>query len=146
MNLIEAMRAVLGTSFSLYLMTHGAHWNVEGRDFYQLHKMLEDQYTEMWEANDKIAESIRTLDAYAPASMARFLELSRVEELGMSPIDADAMLVHLMASHEIIVDLMTEALHIADEMNEQGIVNLLGDRIEAHQKHRWMLRSTAKNI
>ena len=143
-QLIQAMRETLGTAFSLYVATHGAHWNVEGPDFYQLHKLLDDQYREIWESLDGIAEQLRTLDAYAPQSMDRFIDLSRIEGLAPAPFIARDVLVALMKGHETMIELLNETLHLAEDADNQGLVNFLGGRIEAHQKHRWMLRASAK--
>ena len=143
-KLIHAMRQVLATSFVLYMTTHGAHWNVEGPDFYQLHKMLDDQYNEIWAALDDIAEHLRALDAYTPQSLTRIVELSVVEESLPAPTSVHDYLTQLIMAHEALCDLMLEALTLAEECGQQGIVNFLGGRIEMHQKHRWMLRATAK--
>ena len=77
-TLVQTMRQALGSAFSLYLMTHGYHWNVEGSDFYQVHKLFQDQYEEQWAAIDDIAERIRALDEYAPQSLQTLLAVSRI--------------------------------------------------------------------
>ena len=145
-ELIKSMRETLGTAFALYVMTHGYHWNIEGPDFYQLHKLLDDQYNEVWESLDSIAEHLRTLDAYAPQSMQRFIELSQIPESDPSPIAPREMLINLIKANEIMVAVLKDTLHKAEEVDEQGLINFLGGRIESHQKHRWMLRASAKRI
>ena len=143
-NLVQTMRQALGSAFSLYLMTHGFHWNVEGSDFYQVHKMFQDQYEEQWEAIDDIAERIRALDEYAPQSLQSFLALSQIEtpEYTHRLMPRD-MAVALMKAQEEMIVIWTEALRLATSEEEHGLANFIGARIEAHQKHRWMLRSTA---
>ncbi len=143
-NLVEGMRITLGTAFSLYTSTHCAHWNVEGSDFFELHKMLELQYEDIWDSLDAIAEHLRTLDAYTPMSMSRLIELSRADELPPAPIGARELLIHLMRGNEAMIAILNETLHIATDADEQGLINFLAGRIEAHQKHRWMLRASAK--
>ena len=54
----------------LYLKTHNFHWNVTGPMFNTLHVMFMDQYTELWNALDLIAERIRALGVPAPAPSA----------------------------------------------------------------------------
>lgn len=145
-SLIERMREVLGTAYVLYTATHGFHWNVEGSDFYQLHKLLQDQYEDIWASLDGHAEQIRALDAYTPQSVVRMLELSRVGEPPPAPMSGRDMMLFLVDANEVLIDLMNEALALAAEENQQGLANFLGGRIEAHQKHRWMLRATAKTV
>jgi starvation-inducible DNA-binding protein len=144
MELIELMKATLGTAFSLYVATHGAHWNVEGPDFYQLHKMLEEQYRDIWESLDDIAEHLRALDAYAPQSMEHFIQLSRIPGAPAYQPGTREMLAKFVQAHEVLIALMKETLHAAEQNDQQGIVNYLGARIEMHQKHRWMLRASAQ--
>jgi starvation-inducible DNA-binding protein len=145
-NLVEGMRVTLGTAFALYVTTHGFHWNVEGPDFFQIHKMLDDQYNEIWSSLDDIAEHLRALDAYTPQGMDRFMELSRIPPAPGAPIAARDMLIHLVKANEIMIAVLNETLHMAEDADEQGLVNFLGGRIEMHQKHRWMLRVSAKPI
>jgi starvation-inducible DNA-binding protein len=144
-NLVEGMRVTLGSAFALYVMTHGYHWNVTGPDFFQIHKMLDDQYNDIWASLDDIAEHLRALDAFAPQSMERFLELSVIPSSGPAPINSKDMLLILVKANEALIDVMTHTLHQAEEADEQGIVNFLGGRIETHQKHRWMLRASTRS-
>jgi starvation-inducible DNA-binding protein len=143
-NLLDGLRETLGTAYVLYTTTHCAHWNVEGPDFYELHKMLDKQYNEIWESLDDIAEHIRALDAYTAMSASRFIELSRIPDAEPAPFIARDMLIYLVQANEVMIQVLTETLHAAEDADEQGIVNFLGGRIEAHQKHRWMLRASAK--
>jgi starvation-inducible DNA-binding protein len=145
-NLIEGMRQTLGTAFALYVTTHCCHWNVEGPTFYEIHKMLEDQYNDIWESLDDIAEHLRQLDAYTPMSMNRFIELSRIPGAEPAPIGVREMMLQLMTANEIMIDMLNETLHMAEDCDQQGIVNFLAGRIEKHQKHRWMLRASAKPV
>jgi starvation-inducible DNA-binding protein len=63
---VAALTQVLADTFTLYLKTHGFHWNVTGRMFHSLHLMFEDQYQELWLAADALAEPIRALGYPAP--------------------------------------------------------------------------------
>lgn len=143
-KLVQSMREILGTAFALYVKTHSFHWNVEGPSFPQLHALFNEQYNEIWESLDDIAEHLRTLDAYTPMSMERFLELSSIESAAPAPVPAAEMVVELMKDNETMISVLNEGITAATEVNEQGIINFLAGRIEAHAKHRWMLRATAK--
>ena len=139
------MKIVLGTSFALYLKSHACHWNVEGPSFVSYHRLFGDIYDDIWHAVDDIAEQIRQLDAYAPASLERLVELSRVKG-NNEVLPASDMLVMLLKDTEIMIAVLTETLHLAAAEDRQGLVNFLAARVEAHAKHRWMLRATAKRL
>lgn len=144
-ELIQHMRETLGTAFALYVATHGFHWNVEGPDFYELHKLLDDQYNDIWQSLDGIAENMRALDAYAPQSMDRFMELSKIPNAAPAPMGAREMLQNLVKANEIMIEVLTDTLHAAEAVDEQGVMNFLAGRIEMHKKHRWMLRASSKS-
>ena len=143
-KLVLSMCEVLGTAMVLYMTTHGFHWNVEGPNFFELHKLLDDQYNDIWASLDDHAEHIRALDAYAPQTMTQLLKFSRLQEAPNGVVPARDMLLFLIEGHETLIDLMNEVFAMANEENQQGLTNFLGARIEAHQKMRWMLRASAK--
>jgi len=58
---VEKTSVILAGTYALYLKTQYYHWNVVGAEFYNLHKMFEEQYEELRDAVDDIAERIRTL-------------------------------------------------------------------------------------
>lgn len=144
-KLTLAMKIVLGTAFTLYLKTHAAHWNVEGPNFPQLHLLFESIYNDVWESVDAIAEQIRQLDAYAPGSLERFAELSRIKSNNEVMPAAD-MVIMLMKDQEIMMTTLTEAFHAAEAEDRQGLANFCAERLEMHSKWRWQLRATAKRL
>jgi starvation-inducible DNA-binding protein len=142
-ELVEALKKAQATSFSFYLKAHNYHWNVEGHGFSQYHKFLGTLYTEVFDAVDDIAEHIRTLDAYVPGSLTRFQQLTSIED-ELSVPSSRMMMAKLFADNQrVITDLMA-AHRIADAVGKRGIVNFLEDRIDAHEKHAWKLRSFTK--
>ena len=77
-TLIGLMGKVLADAYAFQLKANLYHWNVEGPNFPQYHDFLGKLYEEVFGATDEIAEQIRTLDAYAPGSFTRFLELTDI--------------------------------------------------------------------
>jgi starvation-inducible DNA-binding protein len=142
-QLIEQLKVILGTNFGLYLKAHNYHWNVEGNDFPQFHGFLDTFYTEVFAQNDPIAEHIRYLNAYAPGSFSRFLELSVVEESTTVP-DALTMMTTLKMDNDRYIMQLRAGIVLADEAGEPAVGNFLQDLLGAHQKKAWMLRSITK--
>jgi starvation-inducible DNA-binding protein len=142
-QLIEQLKVILGTNFGLYLKAHNYHWNVEGNDFPQYHGFLDTFYTEVFAQNDPIAEHIRYLNAYAPGSFSRFLELSVVEEATTVP-DALTMMTTLKMDNDRYIMQLRAGIVLADEAGEPAVGNFLQDLLGAHQKKSWMLRSITK--
>jgi starvation-inducible DNA-binding protein len=136
----EGLSRLLADSYILYLKTHNFHWNVEGPMFNTLHMMFMDQYTELWNALDLIAERIRALGKYAPGSYKRFVELSSISE-SEETIPAREMLIQLLRGHEAVAKTSRSIFPAAEAGNDEGTLDLLTQRIQIHEKTAWMLRS-----
>ncbi len=130
----------LADSFSLYLKTHGFHWNVTGPMFNTLHVMFMDQYTELWTALDEIAERIRALGHPAPASFSQFAELSVINEETGTPKATD-MIKQLIAGQEAVARTARELFPLVEKAGDQPTADLLTQRMQIHEKNAWMLRS-----
>jgi starvation-inducible DNA-binding protein len=128
----------------LYLKTRNFHWNVEGASFQELHKFFESQYEALDESMDEIAERMRALDVYAPASMAEYLKLSRLKEaVGKSRKSKD-MLQELLDDHETIARNLRADIGKFDKLNDPGTEDFLTGLLEEHEKMAWMLRAYLK--
>lgn len=132
---------VLADSYAVYQKTHGYHWNVRGPDFFSIHNLLEQQYRDIWEALDLIAERIRALGELAPQGGSAFANLTSIKD-GDPEQDATAMLTELMRDHETLIATARAALKIADDDGDDVSVDLLTQRLATHEKFTWMLRST----
>jgi len=140
----DALRKNLADTFALYLKTHFYHWNVEGADFYEYHKFFNKLYDELWLAVDSIAEHIRTLNEYAPGSLSRFKELTTIQDELAIPSGL-GMVEKLLSDNSIVIDNLNITQKMATQAGQDGIANFLQERIDIHNKHGWMLRSTLKN-
>jgi len=142
--LVENLKVVLASSFTLYLKAHNFHWNIEGPDFPQYHLFLDDFNTEIFEnAVDRSAEFVRALDHYAPGSLTRFAELSIIKDQTLIP-RAELMMQELYEDNATVLAYLKETFHVAEQEDEQGVANFIAERIDAHGKHQWMLRSVLK--
>ncbi len=140
-EIADGLSRLLADSYFLYLKTQGYHWNVSGPMFPYLHQMFEDQYTELRDAVDEIAERIRTLGYPAPASLSQFNNLGSVKE-DQGTTDANEMVRQLAEDHETVVVTAREVLEMADAGEDVGTEDLATARIQSHEKTTWMLRAT----
>jgi len=142
-DLIEEMKVSLASTFAFYLKAHNFHWNVEGAGFPQYHSFFEGIYTDAWGAVDGIAEHLRTLGSYAPGSFIRYTDLSIVkDELNIPP--AMSMMTKLTADNTALIEQLTKTQTLAESNKKMGLANYLQDRIDAHEKNGWMLKSITK--
>jgi len=145
-DVIGLLKQLLSNTYLLYIQTQGAHWNIVGNDFPQLHTLFQTQYGELVLAVDLIAEHIRTYQAAAPGSATEFLRDAAFQDLDYTHaarLDAQALITQLVAGHRACAGIATQLGNItAQELHTQ---NLAADRIAAHNKAIWMLESTLGN-
>jgi len=143
--LADNLKTLLATEYAFVVKAQFFHWNVEGPDFAQLHEFFGDLYNEVYDNSiDKTAEYIRTLDDYTPGSFERFLELSAISGQTKVP-RARLMIEELLANNGQMIELLNECFAAAEAENQQGIANFIAERIDAHGKHGWQLRSFLKD-
>jgi starvation-inducible DNA-binding protein len=142
-KIAQALSRVLADTFSLYLKTHSFHWNVEGPMFNTLHLMFMEQYTELWNALDAIAERIRALGYPAPGAHKAFARLASIEDTDGVP-EAMEMVRLLVKGHEAVARTVREAFAVAEKGGDEASVDLLTQRLQVHEKTAWMLRSLLK--
>jgi starvation-inducible DNA-binding protein len=141
--LADNLKVLLASSHSLYLKAANFHWNVEGPSFPQYHEFLGDFYAEIYGTQDTIAEYIRALDVYAPGSLTRFGELTIIEDV-VGQMTALEQFTMLLADSMKLLDYLNITFTAATGEYQQGIANFIAERIDAMQKHNWMIRSILK--
>lgn len=139
-NPIEFLKQILADTYVLYIKTQNFHWNLIDNRFGSLHKLFEKQYEELAEAVDLLAERIRVYSIPAPGSMKQFLKLATLQE-SEEIQDGDLMLVTLYQDHKTLSDLLIKGIRIADDHNDPGLADVFTERLRAHDKTAWMLRS-----
>ncbi len=143
-RIIDGLNLVLADSYALMALTHLAHWNVEGPDFFQLHKAFQSQYEELFEAVDELAERVRALDAYAIGGLGTMAKVAQMEEF-KAPTPQKDYVAALIVAHEKVIDDATRTRDISGEAGDLESQDLLIGRIASHQKTLWMLKSYLKN-
>jgi len=143
MNLAELLKTLLASSYAYTIKAQYFHWNVEGPDFYQLHKFLQKIYEASYETIDVIAEEIRTLNEYTPGSFERFQELSQI--IGQTKVPrGQLMLEELLADSNVLIGLITQTFDAANAENKQDIANYMAELLANYNKFKWQLQSFLK--
>ena len=136
---------LLADEFVLYTKTRNAHWNVEGPDFHAKHLFFEAQYEALDDTMDSVAERIRQLGHYAPATLQNFLQLTHLTEKLGQPNDSIGFIKELLTDHENIIIFIRENVNkIANEYGDAGTSDFITGLMEEHEKMAWMLRAHIK--
>ena len=143
--LSDSLKILLATEYAFVIKAQFFHWNVEGPDFAQLHEFFGEIYNEVYDNSiDRTAEYIRVLDDYTPGSFERFSELSQIRGQIKVP-RARLMIEELLADNQSMIALLNQTFQLAAQENEEGIANFIAERLDAHGKHGWMMRSFLKD-
>lgn len=141
-SVAEVLSSCLADTYRLFIFTQGLHWNVQGPLFYSIHKLTESQYRDLFEAIDEIAERVRMLGLPAPQSVADLTQSSDLEEPD-SNADLLSQIESLIAANETVAMRLRAAAKRAEEAGDVKSVDLLTNRVGAHEENVWMLRATA---
>ena len=139
-DVAHGLAVLLADTYSLYLKIQGFHWNVQGPQFAELHTLFETQYTDLALANDAVAERIRALGYFAPASYSDFAKLGKIKEEASVP-SAFEMIEQLADDNGTVVKHIRSIRPLIDETADNATASLLDGRLEIHGKAIWMLRS-----
>jgi starvation-inducible DNA-binding protein len=128
----------------MYFKAHGHHWNVEGKDFSQLHDFFANLYQELFAAVDQIAEQIRALDDYAPYGLDTMSSIATIKDSSFTGDNIPLMLQDLMEANASVIEALNAAHKLAEAEGNRGLVNHIEGRLDVHAKHAWMLLATSK--
>lgn len=142
----QDLSKLLADEFLLYTKTRNAHWNVEGPDFHSMHLFFESQYNELDEIMDSVAERIRTIGHYAPATLKSFLELTHISEYTEIKNNSQGYISELLSDHESIIQFIRGKIDsFANEYKDYGTSDFITGLMETHEKMAWMLRAHLKH-
>lgn len=140
-SMARELNFAVADTYKLLIETQGVHWNVQGPLFYSVHKLTEDQYREMFEAVDEMAERSRALGFPAPQNWAAMDHLASLGD-NQSGADLQQQIEHLITCNEQLATEMRQMVRKAEEINDVKTADLLTERIGVHEDNAWMLRAT----
>ena len=138
----HVLNGILADEFVLFTKTRNAHWNVEGPNFHNMHLFFESQYAQLDEIVDSVAERIRSLGHYAPATLGSILQLTHLSEKLHEKNDGDGFIKELLGDHESLIIILRESInHFANDLMDLGTSDYITGLMETHEKMAWMLRA-----
>jgi len=140
-ELLNQLVADLSVSFVKY---HNLHWNVVGERFKPVHEFAEELYDMLNEQYDEVAERVKMLGEFPPASLKSYLEMTKVKELENKDYRTKEVFELLLENLEYLQGLATEARNVADEEGDFATVAMLEDIVGEYCKHIWFVKSATK--
>jgi len=141
--LVENLKTLLASTETFSLKSRNFHWNIEGSNFPQYHEFYDTLYTDSYATVDIIAEYIRVLNSYAPASLTRYAELTVIQDQTKIP-RAELMFQESFEDCQKMIQLVVEIFDVATQERQQGIANFMAELQDLYSKKAWMIRSILK--
>ncbi|MFN4087532.1 MAG: Dps family protein [Alphaproteobacteria bacterium] len=143
-DVVKGLERSVANAYALTIKTHAYHWNVQGPNFYGLHKMFQEQYEELFPAIDELAERMRALGSFAPGGLDAFKSLTSVGEPKGGGTSWQDMVKDLVDSRKAILEQEREVMEAAESVDDQTTADLMAERIGKHQEAIWMMESLLK--
>ncbi|BDC34243.1 DNA starvation/stationary phase protection protein [Candidatus Dependentiae bacterium Noda2021] len=139
----QLLNSLLSDEFILYTQTLNYHWNVIDPYFSAMHSFFKEQYEQLFNFVDRIAERVRALDEFAAGSFAEFESLSALKTPSQGRLSTQDMLRNLLDNHESIIRTIRVAVETTqNDFKDAGTSNFLAEILVEHEKMAWMIRSS----
>ena len=126
-----------------YQKLRSKHWNIIGKNFFDLHEKFEDLYNDARVKIDEIAERILTLRYHPMSKLDDYLKTSSILE--ERPLKSDQHMVEeTLMDHKLLLAQMGKVIEKAEEVSDEGTIDLIGSFIRELEKSSWMLNAWTK--
>ncbi|GAB0111184.1 MULTISPECIES: Dps family protein [Pseudoalteromonas] len=139
-DIVKSLNTLLSSYQIQYMNARGFHWNIKGRNFFELHVKFEEIYNLLLLKVDEVAERILTLDGAPLHAFSDYLEVSKIKEAkGIS--DGVTAVENLLAGYSTLIHMQRDILNQASDAEDEGTASLMSDYISEQEKLVWMLKA-----
>lgn len=120
-----------------YMNTRGYHWNIKGKEFFELHVKFEELYNDLFIKIDEIAERILTLSFTPMHTYDEYKSAATIKSAKNVSKGADAV-QGVLDAYAVLLPLQREILSLAGDTDDEGTAALMSDYIREQEKLVWM--------
>ena len=142
--IVSELNVLLADYHVYYQKLRNFHWNILGKNFFELHAKFEEMYNDTQLKIDEIAERIITLKYHPISKLIDYLEVSSIKE-SSSLISDKEMVAIIIKDHAILLKQLSKIIDKANTANDEGTVDLIGAYIRELEKTSWMLNAWSKD-
>lgn len=135
--LVENLNDLLANYQVMYMNVRGFHWNIKGKEFFELHQKFEELYDDLVVKVDEIAERVLTLQGVPTHSFSKYLKISKVQPIE-NATDGAICVQSLLDSFSILIAKQRHILDLAGDAEDEGTNALMSDYIREQEKLVWM--------
>jgi len=140
-GLVELLNQSLADSLDLMTQTKQAHWNVKGKDFYQLHLLFDEAAGEVAEFVDLIAERATALGGYATGTARMAAEHSTLPEYPVEAVGGMEHVEALVERYGLYAAAIRRGIDEAGRLEDQATADLYTEISRAVDKRLWFLEA-----
>ncbi len=137
-NTVKELNILLADYHLYYQKLRNFHWNVIGKNFFDLHEKFEELYDDAKLKVDDIAERILTLRFQPTSNLSDYLKAANIKE-SKSDISDSKMIKILLDDHGTLLKQMRKVIDVAEKGGDEGTIDLIGAYIRELEKTSWML-------
>lgn len=139
-QLTEKLNSLLANYQIHYQNLRSVHWNIRGKDFFQLHVKFEEYYTEAQVSIDEIAERILTLETVPLHTFQDYIDNSSIPVV-KNVFDSEGSVNAVVNGFQSLIKMEREIIEVAGELGDEGTIDLLTPMVSGQEKHVWMLNA-----
>ena len=141
---VSELNVLLADYHVYYQKLRNFHWNILGKNFFDLHNKFEEMYNDTRLKIDEVAERIVTLKYHPISKLSDYIEVSKIKE--SSPLLTDEEMVNeIITDHKVILEQLGRIIDRATKASDEGTIDLIGAYIRELEKSTWMLNAWSKN-
>ena len=139
-SVVDELNILLADHHIYYQNLRTFHWNILGKNFFDLHQRFQHLYNEARIKIDELAERILTLRYHPLSKGSQYLEMTSIKEVDII-VDDSQMVKIILENHKILLMQMSAVLKVAEEAGDEGTIDLIGAYIRELEKESWMLNA-----
>ncbi len=140
-EIIEILNARLADTIDLKTQTKFAHWNVKGKDFFQLHELFDQIATNLDAAADLLGERVTQLGGKAIGTARQVAATSELPEYELDAVGGEDHVRSLSARLAQLSNAAREAIDRTGELGDQGTADLFTEIVRQADKDLWFLEA-----
>ena len=136
----DQLKELLANYSIFYQNVRGYHWNIKGKQFFELHLKFEELYNDIFNKIDEIAERILTLGETPIHNYSQYNKLSEIEETNIIS-NGDEAIKQIVSAFKILLKKQRNIMSLSGEINDEGTNSQMSDYIRSQEKLSWMYHS-----
>jgi len=140
-ELVEMLNETLASTIDLYTQLKQAHWNIKGKEFIALHKLLDEIAEVIEEQVDIVAEQITALGGTALGTIDCVIENTDLEAYPIDIFSVKEHLDHLTHNFAILGELSRVNVDASAELEDVATNDVYIQLVRVLDKNLWLLEA-----